>query len=73
MFLSDAEPTPPPRMPVALTYSVMTVVLAVPVVFLGMYWGPLQALAEKILAAAEVISGSCNPLRSFVFQWGRTE
>jgi hypothetical protein len=35
------------RLPGALTYSVMTVVRAVSVVFLGVHWGPLQAFAAK--------------------------
>jgi len=46
MFLKDAEAGGEARRPVALSYSVMTVVLAVPVVLLGIYWAPLQAFAE---------------------------
>ena len=47
MFLKDAEPAGEPQLPVALSYSVMAVLLAIPVLGLGVYWGPLQAFAEK--------------------------
>jgi hypothetical protein len=47
MFLSEAEPAVAAHRPVALSYCAVTLILAVPVLLLGVYWGPLQAFAAN--------------------------
>jgi NADH-quinone oxidoreductase subunit N len=47
MFLTDAEEGIAAPRPVALLYRAVMLLLAVPVLFLGVYWGPLQAFAAR--------------------------
>ena len=47
MFLTDAEAGAAAHRPVALSYCAVMLVLAVPVLILGVYWGPLQSFAAN--------------------------
>jgi NADH-quinone oxidoreductase subunit N len=47
MFLTDVEAGAAAPRPVALSYCAVMLLLAVPVLFLGVYWGPLQTFASK--------------------------